>query len=154
MKRRIYLITTLLVILLCLSALLSCGTPATDAETARKALKDNGYTIDDFDIETNYTSVEAYKYEDDKYNTIEIYYCKDEKTANAVYAELQEELDDDIKKLLLEYRSALNDAKEYGASQEELNIYNHYITAYESMELNREGNIVWLGTPDAVSDAN
>ena len=137
MKKVLSIVCLLALVATCLFAFASCGAPNEDPAEAKKALEDNEYTIMNnielAGVATAYfaanvvdieTSVGASKGED----SVVIFYFKDEAKAESAFAD---------------FEKAVENARKLAEGQgKEFN-----------MEYDISGKMIWIGTPDAISDA-
>jgi len=127
------IISTILVCVLllgCVAALASCGTPDSDPKAAKAALEEEGYTVT---LKENYGEYDAtiFAYNNNikekKYDEITIYYFKDAAAANAAWDTLSEVYEKEA-----ESKKGTDYEIEYGI----------------------DGKIIYVGTVDAVDAAN
>ena len=151
-----FLCFALVAVMLC-ATLASCGGPAKDPKEAAAALKENGYTVA---VETD-ALVTAGK--DGEHITIN--YCSDEEAATKIYDELkksQEEAQaklDEAEKELKEAKEELEgmeDGIEKGLKEAAVKILEEGVAAAQKLanvEIGQSGNMVWVGTAQAIKDA-
>ena len=151
-----FLCLALVAVMLC-ATLASCGGPAKDPKEAAAALKENGYTVA---VETD-ALVTAGK--DGEHITIN--YCSDEEAATKIYDELkksQEEAQaklDEAEKELKEAKEELEgmeDGIEKGLKEAAVKILEEGVAAAQKLanvEIGQSGNMVWVGTAQAIKDA-
>lgn len=157
MKKLARILSLVLVAVMLCATLASCGGPAKDPKEAADALKENGYTLlVDTDV-----SVIAKK--DSEY--IAITYCSDEEAATKAYEEAEaaiEKADEELKKAedVLKEQQEKYDAMEDGILKDAAKIALD--AAKEAVELaknatnykiGQSGNVVWMGTSQAIKDA-
>ena len=125
MKKTVKIIALAMVALMLMLALVSCGAkPNEDPDAAKKALEENGYTVVKLPI-SDEIFITAYKGDD----SIDITYYKDEAAAEEAYEEAKEEF---------------NEMKD--EAEELFEDFN--------LEIGQSGNMIWVGTPDAIKAAS
>ena len=135
MKKVLSLVCLLALVATCLFAFASCGAPNEDPAEAKKALEDNGYTVEMTEHEgvTYLTAIS-------ETDIISIKYYATEEAAEAAYKKAEEEM------------------KKYEeASDADKATMDGYIgiegVTYADLEYGMSGKMVWSGTSQAVSDA-
>lgn len=157
MKKFARILCLVLVAVMMCSLLASCGSPAKDPKDAAAALKENGYTLT---VDTDSLIVAK---KDSDYITIN--YCTDEEAATKAYDEAKAALDkaeeelkkleDELKEKQDEYdemeEGALKDLAKIGldAAKEAVELAKNA----KNYKLGKSGNMVWMGTKQAIKDA-
>ncbi len=157
MKRFTRILCFALVALMLCATLASCGGPAKTAEEAVAALKENGYNA----VQTG-NVVTAEK--DGEF--IAITYCSDENDAKKVYDEAKDEIEDaqeelsEAKEELEKAKAKLEEVKDdpiqkgvaeiaVAAAEKAVELASKYVDA----EIGQSGNVVWIGTAEAIKAA-
>ena len=146
----------LVAVMLCAS-LIACGTPAKDPKEAAAALKAKGYTVA---TETDSLVVAGKDGE-----SITINYCSDEEAATKIYNELtekQEKAKEELDKAEAELKEAqdkLDDMEDGIAKTAQQVVVDGLKKVVETakaavdVEVGQSGNMVWIGTKQAIKDA-
>lgn len=134
MKKILSVLCIIFVLSSCLISLVSCGTPDEDPAVAEAALRENGYTVVDgassasrFGFTGLVKSIHAYK----DFESITIFYFENEDSASVAFSAMKKTINDEKE----EY-------KKEGIEYPEL-----------ELEMDYSGCVVWIGTPDAIGDA-
>ena len=157
MKKFVRIFSLVIVAVMLCATLASCGGPAKDPKDAAAALKANGYTVA---VETD-VLVTAGK--DGEHITIN--YCSDEEAATKIYDELvanqdkaQEKLDE-AKDALKAEQDKLDEMEDGAAKTIQQGIVDLAKKAVEEaeklvgVEIGKSGNMVWVGTAEAIKAA-
>lgn len=147
MKKLLKVSAFALVLLMLVAAFASCGAPADDADDARRALIQNNYEVEIVDddnpaianLEKEYDlfGLEEYLSAIDNENRAEaknfvyIFYFDESRDAKDSMAGVKKLIEDQKKEL-----------REVGVKIDDM-----------ELELNRSGEVIWWGTPDAVKAA-
>ena len=158
MKKFISVLSLVLVAAMLCVSLVSCGAkPADNPDDAVAALKANGYTAQ---------KVDDYVYGEKDGEFVMIYYCENEDDAKEMFEEAEEELKDmeeelaNAKKELDDAKAELEEVKDDPIQKAiaELAVQVaekalEMVEKYEDCEIGQSGNVVWVGTSQAIKDA-
>lgn len=158
MKKFVRILSLALVGVMLCGLLASCAAPAKDPKDAAAALEENGYAV----TTDGQKLVSATK--EDEF--IVIHYCDDADEAKELYEEAKDELAD-AQEELAEARAELEKAKEELEKVKDNPVQKAIAEAavtvaekvvetvekYGDCEVGQSGNVVWLGTKQAVKDA-
>ena len=158
MKKLARILSLVLVAVVLCAALASCGAkPAENADDAVAALKENGYDAAKVgDVVTGEKDGEF----------IAINYCTDEASAKDAYEEAQEELaeakeqlakaEEELEKAEAELEEVKDDAILKPIAEAAVEVAQNALDKlkmYAECEIGQSGNMVWMGTKQAIKDA-
>ncbi len=157
MKKTVRILSFALVAIMLCATLASCGGPAKDPKDAAAALKENGYTVT---AETDKLVVAG---KDGEHVTIN--YCDDKEAADDLYKNLvaeknkAEEKLDEAEQKLKDAKKELDDMEDGIGKAAQQAIVDGLQKAVDEakklvdIEIGKSGNVVWVGTKDAIKAA-